>query len=132
MEKVSSPGYSSPPTPSNPQRLLSRFSFFFFLVGGGGEALWGPLPGLGCEISNFALKLNSSPPVPKETKGGGVPRAKDKGWGQQEGVLPMHFSPKPSHRDPLGPPAGLDTPQPSAPSTSSFSGPGGGDPLQRR
>lgn len=75
MEKVSSPGCSSPPTPSNPQRLLSRF-----LVGGGGCGwLWGPLPGLGCEISNFALELNSPPFAPKETKGGGVPRAKDRG-----------------------------------------------------
>lgn len=79
MEKVSSPGYSSPPTPSNPQRLLS-----LFLVGGSGW-LWGPLPGLGCEISNFALQLNSPPLAPKETKGGGVPRAKDKGWGRREG-----------------------------------------------
>lgn len=52
------------PSPSSPQSLLSHFQ------GGGGGGLWGPLPRLGCEISNFVLELNSPVPAPRETKGG--------------------------------------------------------------
>lgn len=87
MEKVSSSGYTLPPSSIKPTK--APFTFF----GGGGEdRLWGPLPRLGCEISNFALELNSPPPAPKETTGGGGYRKQrtwDGGEGEgQEGCVP--------------------------------------------
>lgn len=57
MEKVSSLGYSSPPSSIKSTKAPFTFS-------GAGRKLWGPLPRLGCEISNFSLELNSPPRAP--------------------------------------------------------------------
>lgn len=63
MEKVSSPGYSSPPLH---QTHKGSFHGFFLAGGRGCGWLWGPLPALGCEISNLGLELSPPPLAPKE------------------------------------------------------------------
>lgn len=113
MEKVSSSGCSLPP--SSIKSTKAPFTF-----GGGGWRLWGPLPRLGCEISNFALALNSPALASKETKGGGGTKREGHGMGGGGGregsrIMSHEFSLKPGHRDPRCQSAELGIPRPSTP-----------------